>query len=84
MMERLAFHLVAGAMHALSKNSLGAEQCRQPICIASNPTADSFDKGFLATTFVDMWESGMLSMRGQHGRATDEVDMSDNQQRRRS
>ena len=30
MMERLTFHLVAGAMHTLSKNSLGTEQCRQP------------------------------------------------------
>ena len=63
-------------MHALAKNSLGAEPYRQPIRVTSNPTAKLFDRGFLATTFADM-RGWMIYMRELHRRTTDVVDVPD-------
>ena len=66
MIERLASHLVAGVMHAVSEDNLGAEQYRQPIRVGLNPTSKSFDRGFRATAFAEMWE-WMVYTRGCTG-----------------
>ena len=66
MIERLASYLVAGILHAVSEDDLGAEQHRQSIRVGSNPTAPSFDRGLRATAFAEMWE-WMVYTRGCTG-----------------